>query len=281
MATALRPELEKWLPLMACPRCQAGLQTRAARVCCQGCGAEFPVAEGRPVFIDDPSNVRIMAKEHISNQPHAEIVDWLTWLDGVALNLGAGGTLSKLENCIEVEYSIFRHTDVVADAHHLPFADSSFDAVISFNTFEHLADPTRAAGEVFRVLKPGGKLVLHTAFLQPVHEAPYHFYNTTEYGLRRWFQDFSITRLTVSDNFNPAYVLAWLSAEMLRAVEDTQGPDAARHLASSSLGYWSSSWGDARQRNHPCWGILRKLPEELQKRMAAGFHLEAVKPAAA
>jgi ubiquinone/menaquinone biosynthesis C-methylase UbiE len=38
----------------------------------------------------------------------------------------------------------------------LPFPDAHFDAVFAHALFEHLAEPQRAAKEIFRVLKPGG-----------------------------------------------------------------------------------------------------------------------------
>jgi len=42
------------------------------------------------------------------------------------------------------------------DAAHLPYGDNSFDAVFSYDTFEHLADPETSLHEMLRVLKPGG-----------------------------------------------------------------------------------------------------------------------------
>jgi SAM-dependent methyltransferase len=228
--------------------------------------------------LPEPAGVKVMPRDHLSNQPPGDILDWLTCLDGYALNLGAGGTSIKLDNCVELEHAIFRNTDVVADAHSLPFANDVFDAVVTFNTFEHLSDPVQAAREVCRVLKPGGKVILHTAFLQPVHEAPHHYYNTTEYGLRRWFKSFTITQLEVSDNFNPAYVLAWLSSEILRAVEASLGAGAAQQLADSPLRFWRSTWENPALRMNPSWDILRTLPQEIQKRFSAGFHMEATKP---
>lgn len=43
-----------------------------------------------------------------------------------------------------------------ADAAHLPFADGTFEAVISNETFEHIQRPLPALQEVARVTRPGG-----------------------------------------------------------------------------------------------------------------------------
>lgn len=45
-------------------------------------------------------------------------------------------------------------------AYHLPFPDGSFDVVYTWITLQHVADMQRALGELLRVLKPGGKLIL-------------------------------------------------------------------------------------------------------------------------
>jgi SAM-dependent methyltransferase len=44
----------------------------------------------------------------------------------------------------------------------IPFADGTFDLVTSFMVMEHVAEPTRFLGEIFRVLKPGGTYVGHS-----------------------------------------------------------------------------------------------------------------------
>ncbi len=42
----------------------------------------------------------------------------------------------------------------------LPFDDSAFDLVCSYNSFEHFADPSAALSEFIRVVKPGGWIYL-------------------------------------------------------------------------------------------------------------------------
>jgi SAM-dependent methyltransferase len=47
----------------------------------------------------------------------------------------------------------------------LPFPDDSFDAVLAFEVIEHVGDDTGLLGEMARVSRPGGVLILST----PVH----------------------------------------------------------------------------------------------------------------
>ncbi|MCX7856165.1 MAG: class I SAM-dependent methyltransferase [Anaerolineae bacterium] len=49
---------------------------------------------------------------------------------------------------------------VQADPHCLPFRDGAFDAVTGSLVFCSVAEPERALGEVYRVLRPGGRLLL-------------------------------------------------------------------------------------------------------------------------
>lgn len=49
---------------------------------------------------------------------------------------------------------------VLGDAQDLPFEDASFDAVVAAQLFSFLDDGDRALSEVFRVLKPQGRVVI-------------------------------------------------------------------------------------------------------------------------
>lgn len=59
--------------------------------------------------------------------------------------------IRKLKNKITVQ---------VADAESLPFPDDTFDLVVATFLIVHLKDPRRFFDEAYRVLKPGGQLVV-------------------------------------------------------------------------------------------------------------------------
>lgn len=268
-------------PLLACPVCRLALIAPAASpLRCANCGAQFPIIDGIPVFLADAAEVVTVPSAHTSNPLGAEFEEILARGDQRVLHLGAGSTATKYPGCIELEYRIFRHTDVVGDAHALPFRDGSFDRVFAFNVFEHLRDPARAAREILRVLKPGGALALHTAFLQPLHEEPCHFFNATEFGVREWFRDFQIEQCRVSGNFSPGYTLGFLAASLLETLRESGAPaDAQSQLAHSRLEQWAQFW-NRKSEPPPGFEALLTLSQEFQKRLAAGFELLARKPGA-
>jgi SAM-dependent methyltransferase len=52
---------------------------------------------------------------------------------------------------------------IVGDVENLPFEDNSFDAILGFDAFHHIPDRNKAAKELVRILKPGGRIV----FVEP------------------------------------------------------------------------------------------------------------------
>jgi SAM-dependent methyltransferase len=65
--------------------------------------------------------------------------------------------------------------DLVCDIVEIPEVDDSFDAILCSEVFEHLPDALKALDEFFRLLKPGGVLILTAPFASFVHFAPYHY----------------------------------------------------------------------------------------------------------
>ena len=123
-----------------------------------------------------------------------------------------------------------------------------------------------------------GWIVVQTAFLQPEHEYPWHFYNTTSEGLRLWFKDFAIESIHVSNNFNPLYALAWLAAECEAALKDDVSAEASAQFRSTSLRELVDSWHRSRIEDNALWKHFRSLTQQRQRAIAAGFELIANKP---
>ncbi|MBI3682008.1 MAG: class I SAM-dependent methyltransferase [Acidobacteria bacterium] len=74
--------------------------------------------------------------------------------------------------------------DVVGDLAALPFPENAFDAALSIVTLEHVRDPARVLGELARVLKPQGSLLLVAPQDWEVHQPPHDYYRYTRYGVR-------------------------------------------------------------------------------------------------
>ncbi|NLN70339.1 MAG: class I SAM-dependent methyltransferase [Chloroflexi bacterium] len=49
---------------------------------------------------------------------------------------------------------------IIANSETLPFREQSFDRIIMVDTFHHVADHQLALDEIWRTLKPGGRLVI-------------------------------------------------------------------------------------------------------------------------
>lgn len=260
--------------LLVCPTTHEPLRFAGNEVVTAG-GRSYPVIGGVPILRSGP--VKTKDPRHESHQISAAFQHYMRSVDGPVLFLGAGSTSFRADNVIELEYELFRNTDVVADAHQLPIADNSVAAVMAFNVFEHLYEPARAAAEIHRVLRPGGRVVIHTAFLQPLHEEPAHYYNATEFGVRRWFADFTDVEVIVSGNFNPYFALSWFASELLFRVRKEMGVAESEFLGKTTLAEFAMLWQTGQHASPQLFDVFDRLPDDLQRRLAAGFEMSARK----
>jgi glycosyltransferase involved in cell wall biosynthesis/GT2 family glycosyltransferase/SAM-dependent methyltransferase len=279
-STSLR--LQRLLQILRCPETGKALElTSDGTLRTKDGERSWPLVAGRPNLFPGLDAPEIQPESHLSNPiPKSALALIHETPDGWVLNLSAGGTAKRFDNVVEVEASVFRHTDLLADAHRLPFVDGAFEAVIVLNAFEHYRDPKRAARELFRVLKVGGKVLIRTAFLQPLHEKPWHFYNCTRYGLEEWFKDFETEQLHVSDNFSPGHSISWLASECEAALRQHASPAAADAFQKSSMAHFVSLWRRAEEArwNDSIWSALAQLPQETQEPIAAGFEYIGRRP---
>lgn len=74
--------------------------------------------------------------------------------------------------------------DYLYDGEKFPFRDADFDSILCNQVLEHVFNPDDFLGEISRVLKPGGKLLLTVPFVWDEHEQPYDFARYSSFGLQ-------------------------------------------------------------------------------------------------
>jgi SAM-dependent methyltransferase len=87
---------------------------------------------------------------------------------------------------LDLEHS--DETNVVGDITACPeIADGSYDIVVSVDVFEHIDRPWLAAGEIARILAPGGLAYTSTLFSWRYHPCPIDFWRYTPDALEFLF----------------------------------------------------------------------------------------------
>ncbi|WP_137392206.1 methyltransferase domain-containing protein [Rhodoligotrophos defluvii] len=115
-------------------------------------------------------------------------------------------------------FDIYRSelTHFIADAHQMPLASDSFDAVVVQAVLEHVLQPQQVVNEIWRVLKPSGLVYAETPFMQQVHEGAYDFTRFTESGHRYLFRDFELISSGASGG--PGLQFMWSADYLARGV---------------------------------------------------------------
>jgi len=188
---------------------------------------------GVPHFHDAGAIPSIRALEPGPTPPYSDgarsVIDAVP-AGGLYLDLGCG--IRRQEevrgNGIYLDAVHFRGVDVVNSRARLPLRDASVDAVVSLAVFEHLPDPFAMAAELHRVLKPGGAIWIETAFLQPMHADPGHYFNMTLEGLRRVFARFAIDAAGVLPHQYPSFALRMQIDHVLPYMRDGEWKTALR-----------------------------------------------------
>lgn len=109
--------------------------------------------------------------------------------------------LKYADRYVGVDWSESFHSvtaNVVADLNKvLPIDDTVADTVLSLSVLEHLYAPQLMLFEAFRILKPGGRLVLQVPWQWWIHEAPYDYFRYTPFGLRYLLDNAGFTDIEV------------------------------------------------------------------------------------
>lgn len=138
---------------------------------------------------------------------------------GTIYDIGGGASpleRERFKKYVLVDIDSSYNPDIVADIQDLPFSDNSIDAILCLAVLEHVQNPFKAAEELYRVLKPQGKILLSVPFMWPYHANEHYkdYWRFSEDGLEFLFRDFSKTEIikgggyfSVWVNLIPAYLV--------------------------------------------------------------------------
>ena len=164
---------------------------------------------------------------------------------GVMLELGCGAMpyhplyrdRTSAVWCTDWPQSIHQqpHADLFCDLNaNLPLKNAMADTVLLADVLEHIYRPQALLAETFRVLRPGGVLLLNTPFMYWVHEAPHDYYRFTPHALQRLAQDAGFEVLALNAVGGSLCVLADVAGKLLAALP-VAGPLLARGLQRGLL----------------------------------------------
>jgi SAM-dependent methyltransferase len=110
------------------------------------------------------------------------------------LNLGSG--IGQFDHYLSKEIKLInldivplkKNLHVIGDAHFMPFKNESFDIIYSIAVLEHVKKPWIVADEIFRVLHPGGHIVLELPFLNVIHD-DHDYFRFTDKGILSLFDE--------------------------------------------------------------------------------------------
>lgn len=193
---------------------------------------------------------------------------------GDLLDVGAGDVPYReiFEPYVNVYHTVDheRRTDGIdfeADAQDMSGVVPSdrYDTVLLIEVLEHVPNPFRVVGELFRVLRQGGKVILSVPHLSRLHEEPFDFYRYTHYGLKHLFENagFDVVELVPRGG-----LFCFLGHQLSTAIVCTTWHIPGLRQVVFFLNRWLVV--------HPCFWLDQRT--DRHKRFALGYVLVARKP---
>jgi ubiquinone/menaquinone biosynthesis C-methylase UbiE len=148
------------------------------------------------------------------------MLKWISLVKGLVLDIGSGDQRWKAFIPAEIDYLAldyplttsscpWRETypHIYGDAMSLPLKDGCVDAIINIFVLEHVVSPEQVLGEISRVLKKDGLLLLvGTGDILMSHGEPYNFFNMTRFAYKQLLEK---NNLIILEEYFPSQF--WLS----------------------------------------------------------------------
>lgn len=116
-----------------------------------------------------PAKDPIARRDRFINEELGRLPD-----DVTVVNVGCG-VIRRFEpqatsRYLATDLRVLPSVDFASDASALPIADASVDVVLSLELLEHVREPSVVLGEIARILKPGGMVMVSVPSTVPRHD---------------------------------------------------------------------------------------------------------------
>ncbi len=127
---------------------------------------------------------------------------------GTVLDIGCGnkpykhffeGKINKYIGC-DIIQSDKNEVDIICPATDIPVDSDTSDTIFTTQVIEHVADHRKLLSEAFRILKPGGYIILSGPMAWEHHEVPYDFFRFTRYGFQWLLEQQGFTDIQIIPN---------------------------------------------------------------------------------
>lgn len=187
------------------------------------------------------------------------------------LTVGAGGKISELlfdfskKNDFTIttfDISDHREPDILGDFCTYDFGETKFDFVVLAEVLQFFTNPKDGIKNAFSVLKPGGKVIITTPFIFPIHDRPYDLYRFTKHGLEYLLSEFDNVEIQEKNSAVESIDVLWMRFNKI------QGPRTfiLKHILLFSVYYLK----------RPITKLLMKyIKTDI---MTTGYNVTATKP---
>lgn len=135
------------------------------------------------------------------------------------------------------------HVDLEQDLNGpIELPDASCDTIILSDVLEHIRHPEQMVQEMFRLLRPGGHVLLNVPFYHGLHERPHDYFRYTEYALRSMAEDAGFEVLQLEATGGAPEILADVLSKTMLSVP-LIGRFKARSIQAFTGWFVRSGWG--------------------------------------
>ena len=154
------------------------------------------------------------------------------YASGDILDIGCGNKPYKcfFENRIstytgcDIVQSSENVVDIICTATEIPVESNTKDTIFTTQVIEHVADHRKLLSEAFRILKPGGHIILSGPMAWEHHEVPYDFFRFTRYGFEWLLKEHGFTPLEITPNGGKWAMVGQLMLNSIRSSFEKKTP---------------------------------------------------------